>query len=108
MSELVHVLEPSFDRGPQESQGNSATRYYAECPNHKAMLRPSKTDCHWPYGITHPSMDKYAELCVITFPCPKLNYHLSIPNFNSAAVWEWICKLISRFIMDMITYPYWD
>ena len=29
-----------------ESQGNSATRYYAKCPNHKAMTRPSKTNWH--------------------------------------------------------------
>ena len=33
MSELLHVLKPSCERGPQ-SQGNSATRYYAECPKH--------------------------------------------------------------------------
>ena len=32
------------------------------------------------------------------------------PNFNgcSVEVWEWIIYFIPRFIMDVITYPYWD
>ena len=29
-----------------ESRGNSATRYYSECPNHSSTTRPSKMDWH--------------------------------------------------------------
>ena len=32
------------------------------------------------------------------------------PNFNggTVVVWEWLSNLIPYFIMDVITYPYWD
>ena len=32
------------------------------------------------------------------------------PNFNSAAIeiYDWISHYIPQFIMDVITYPYWD
>ena len=33
-----------FRSRASESQGNSATRYYAECPNHSAKTRSSKMD----------------------------------------------------------------
>ena len=47
-----------FRRRASEFQGNSATRYHAECPNLSAMTRPSKTDWHKPCGITHPSQQR--------------------------------------------------
>ena len=35
--------------------------------------------------------------------------YLSIPKLQGIAeVWEWINYLIPHFIMDVITYPYWD
>ena len=40
-----------FRSRASEFQGNSATRHYAEGPNHATMTRPSKM--HWNY-ITHP------------------------------------------------------
>ena len=48
MSELFHVLDPTFERGSQHLKTTSATHYYAECPNHSAMTHPSK----W-IGISH-------------------------------------------------------
>ena len=31
-----------FRSRASEFEGNSANRYHAECPNHSAMIRPSK------------------------------------------------------------------
>ena len=32
------------------------------------------------------------------------------PNFNGCTieVWEWISNFIPHFIIDVITYPWWD
>ena len=37
----------------------------------------------------------------ITYPFPNL-------NGCTVEVWEWIGIFIPHFIMDVITYPYWD
>ena len=42
MSDVFHEVDVSFERGPQECQGNSATHQCAEFPTHSAMTRPSK------------------------------------------------------------------
>ena len=40
--------------------------------------------------------------------CDEIMY--PFPNFNGAAVevWEWMRNFIQRFMMAVITYPYWD
>ena len=47
MSELLHVLEPSFDGGPESLKAT---------PPPANM--PSKTNWHKPYGITHAAQQR--------------------------------------------------
>ena len=49
----------------------------------------------WTNDYIHYTVDQ------IIHPCP---------NFNDAPieVWDWIRNFILHFIMDVVTYPYWD
>ena len=40
--------------------------------------------------------------------CNEITYPFQ--NFNSCTndIWEWICNFIYQFVMDVITYPYWE
>ena len=43
---IASCAGPQFRTRAPESQGNSTTHYYVECPNHSTMAHPSKTDFH--------------------------------------------------------------
>ena len=63
-----------------------------------------------PFSLTwvtfNPSIDKFRHIPgkvwdENTYP---------FPNFNGAAVgvWEWMSNFTPDFVIDVITYPYWD
>ena len=38
----------------------------------------------------------------------QITYPISNFNGRTIEVWKWISNFISHFVMDVITYPYWD